>query len=211
MKRKKTFMLPMDLQLFAEGEGEGEGAETGGDSGTGEESPQGEGSGEKDGPQSFDGFLKEGKNQEEFDRRVREAVSGAVEAAQEKWRILTDDKVSEAEKLAKMTDGEKAQYLQQKREKELTDREAAVTRKELMAEAKNKLAEKKLPPGLAETLNYTDAESCDKSMEAVEKAFREAVEAAVNERLKGDRPPGAPPDGDDASLEKQIQAIMGLQ
>ena len=60
--------------------------------------------------------------------------------AQEKWQALADDKLSEAEKLAKMTKEEKAQYMQQKREKELTDREAAITRKELMAEAKNTLA-----------------------------------------------------------------------
>lgn len=211
MKCKKLHALPMNLQLFADEGSEGEGAQGEG-AGTGGENPQGEGGeGKNDEPKSFDSFLKEGKNQEEFDRRVREAVSGAVEAAQEKWRALTDDKVSEAEKLAKMTDGEKAQYLQRKRERELADREAAVMRKELMAEAKNKLAEKKLPVGLSETLNYTDAETCDKSMEAVEKAFQEAVEVAVNERLKGDKPPGAPPDEDDANLEKQIQAAMGLQ
>ena len=35
-----------------------------------------------------------------------------------------------------MTEDEKTKYLQQKREKDLTAREAAVTRKELMAEAK---------------------------------------------------------------------------
>lgn len=39
--------------------------------------------------------------------------------AQEKWQALADDKLSEAEKLAKMTKEEKAQYMQQKREKEL--------------------------------------------------------------------------------------------
>ncbi len=42
--------------------------------------------------------------------------------------------------------------------------------------------------GLAEILNYTDAESCKSSM-AVEKAFQEAVEAAVEEKLKGGKPP----------------------
>ena len=131
-------------------------------------------------------------------------------AAQEKWQILADDRVSEAEKLAKMTDGEKAQYLQQKREKELEDREAAVTRKELMADAKNTLAEKKLPVGLAEVLNYADKDTCSKSIEAVEKAFQEMVEAAVNERLKGDKPPRKPGD-DDKTLQQQVEAAMGLR
>ena len=63
-----------------------------------------------------------------------------------------------------------------------------------MAESKNTLAEKKLPVGLAEVLNYTDADSCNKSITAVEKAFQQAVEAAVNERLKGGKPPKKAPD-----------------
>ena len=94
-----------------------------------------------------------------------------------------------------------------KKEKELSDRESAVARKELMAEAKNTLAEKKLPAGLAEVLNYTNAESCNKSIDAVEKAFQAAVEAAVQERLKGGEPPKTPPNtGDD--MAKQVEALM---
>ena len=137
---------------------------------------------------SFDELLK-GGHQAEFDRRVQKAIDTALSNAKEKWQALTDDKLSEAEKLAKMTKEEKAQYMQQKKEKELADREAAVTRSELMAQAKNTLAEKKLPVGLAEVLNYTDADSCNQSIFAVEKAFQEAVQAAVAERLKGGNPP----------------------
>lgn len=158
-------------------------------------------------PVTFDDFLKGEGNQAEFDRRVQKAVNTAVGNAQEKWRIMTDDKVSEAEKLAKMTKEEKEQYLQNKRTKELNDREANITKRELMAEAKNTLAEKKLPAGLAEVLNYTDADSCKKSMEAVEKAFQEAVEAAVEEKLKGGRPPKKAPEGD-TSLAEQVEALM---
>ena len=58
-----------------------------------------------------------------------------------------------------------------------------------MAEAKNTLAEEKLPVGLAEVLNYTDAESCKKSMEAVKKAFQEAVQAAVERAPERRKPP----------------------
>ena len=76
------------------------------------------------------------------------------------------DKTFEAEKLAKMTKEEKAQYLQQKKEKELIDRETEITRKELMAEAKNTLAEKACR--LAWQMYYADADSCSKSISAVE-------------------------------------------
>lgn len=195
---KKIF--PMTLQLFAEGDGDGAGG--GNVSGAG---ASGEGTNNE--PLSFDGFLAQEGNQAEFDRRVQKAIDTAVSNAQQKWQALADDKLSEAEKLAKMNKEEKAAYMQQKKEKELSDRESAVARKELMAEAKNSLAEKKLPAGLAEVLNYTNAESCNKSIDAVEKAFQAAVEAAVQERLKGGEPPKTPPNtGDD--MAKQVEALM---
>lgn len=98
--------VPMNLQLFAEdGDGAGAGEGNGGGSGEGT-------GGEGDNPPSFDDFLKTGSNQAEFDRRVQKAVNTAVTNAQEKWQALTDDKLSEAEKLAKMTKEEKAQYMQ---------------------------------------------------------------------------------------------------
>lgn len=193
--------IPMSLQMYAES-GDGAGA---GDSGNGGGSGDG---GDGGGQMSFDDFLNEGSNQAEFDRRVQKAIDTAVKNAKEKWQLMVDDKVSEAEKLAKMNKEEKAEYLRQKKENELAGREADITKRELMAEAKNTLAEKKLPVGLAELLNYADAESCSKSITAVEKAFQEAVEAAVQERLKGGAPQRKAPDQNTDTLEKQVEALM---
>ena len=199
--------VPMNLQLFAEG-GDGAGADGGNGGGSGE-GAGGEGGAGGDTPPSFDDFLKTGGNQAEFDRRVQKAVNTAVTKAQEKWQALADDKLSEAEKLAKMTKEEKAQYMQQKREKELTDREAAITRKELMAEAKNTLASDGLPQELAEVLDYSDADTCKKFMEKVKEVFQRAVETAVEEKLKGGKPPKKAPGGDaQKALEEQVYNIM---
>ena len=207
--RNKVFKafckVPMNLQLFAEGDGAGtgdEGGNGGGAGGAGEEGNE---------PQSFDDFLKTRGNQAEFDRRVQKAVNTAVTNAQEKWQALTDDKLSEAEKLAKMTKEEKAQYMQQKKEKELSEREAAITRKELMAEARNPLAGDGLPQELAEVLNYTDADACKKSMETVKTAFQKAVEAAVEEKLKGGKPPKKATETDEQKNQQQkvYNAMMG--
>ena len=199
--------VPMNLQLFAEG-GDGAGADGGNGGGSGEDAG-GEGGAGGDTPPSFDDFLKTGGNQAEFDRRVQKAVNTAVTKAQEKWQALADDKLSEAEKLAKMTKEEKAQYMQQKREKELADREAAITRKELMAEAKNTLASDGLPQELAEVLDYSDADTCKKSMEKVKEVFQRAVETAVEEKLKGGKPPKKAPGGDaQKALEEQVYNIM---
>jgi hypothetical protein len=182
---RKKELMPLNLQFFAADGGDGDG----GKDGSGAEVV------------SFDDFLKQEGNQAEFDRRVQKAVNTAVNNAQEKWKILTDDKVSEADRLAKMTAQEKREYLNEKKEKELAAREAEMNKKELMAEAKNTLTEKKLPLGLAEVLDYSDADACNKSITAIEKAFQEAVKTAVEERLKGDAPPRKASASDDAGSD----------
>lgn len=142
-------------------------------------------------PQTFDDILENREYQAEFDKRV----SKAIETAKTKWNEDFDKKLTheleEAEKLAKMSADEKLKFERQKQEKDYNDRLAAVTMRELKAEAKEQLVSKGLPAELAETLNYTSAESCKASMEAVEKAFGIAVENAVNGRLKGAIPKAA--------------------
>ena len=193
----------------AGGDGNDAGADTGngGGSGSGSDDSGGNNAG-KDSDSgkevSFDDFLKTGKNQAEFDRRVNKAI----ETAKEKWNILMDDRVSEAEKLAKMTAAEKQQYLDQKRQKELDDREAEITKRELMATAKNTLTDKKLPIELADILVYTDADACKQSIADVEKAFNAAVEAAVKERLKGGDPMKKAPGGEEITMEQEVEHAL---
>lgn len=199
MRTREPMYQKMNLQLFAE---------PGPDPApTPEPDPKPE-PGPDPAPQSFDDILKNKDYQAEFDRRVQKGIDTALAKAQEKWQALTDDKLSEAEKLAKMTKEEKAQYLSQKQERALAAREADITRRELMAEAKNTLVEKKLPVGLAEVLNYTNAESCNKSIDAVEKAFQEAVQAAVDEKLKGGPAPKKALSGGGDDLAKQVESLM---
>lgn len=206
MKYPNDERIPMNLQLFAEDAadngGDGESKSTNDHMTGAEDAP--ENKQQKESPQTFDDILGNKGYQAEFDRRVQKAL----ETQRSKLEVLFDEKATEAEKLAKMTEKEKAQYLQQKKEKEMADREAAITKRELAAEAKNTLAEKKLPVSLAEVLNYSDADACKQSIEAVEKAFQEAVEASVEERLKGDKPLKKAPSQDDTDLAKQVENLM---
>ena len=205
MKYPNDERIPMNLQLFAEDAADngGDGAGEGIDNAAGAESAPEDKPQEKP-PKTFEEILSNKDYQAEFDRRVQKAL----ETQRSKLEVLFDEKATEAEKLAKMTEKEKAQYLQQKKEKEMADREAAITKRELAAEAKNTLAEKKLPVSLAEVLNYSDADACKQSNEAVEKAFKEAVEASVEERLKGDKPLKKAPSQDDTDLAKQVENLM---
>ena len=77
----------------------------------------------------------------------------------------------------------------------------------MQAEAKNTLSEEGLPIELFEVLNYTDADACKNSMETVKKAFQKAVEVAVEEKLKGGKPPKKA-EGSTDELEQQVEAIM---
>ena len=97
---------------------------------------------------------------------------------------------SEAEKLAKMNAEQRAEHDRQEaeraakaREDEITRREAELTRRELKATAMDELAKRKLPGGLLDILNYSDADACSASIATVEKAWRECVQQGVNERL----------------------------
>jgi hypothetical protein len=133
---------------------------------------------------------------------VNAIIQKRLATEQAKWEKEFRDKlgeaITEAEKLAKMNAEQKAEYERQKKEAELTQRENEITRRELRAQARETLAEKGLPKQLADVLVYTDAKSTSESIEAVEKAFRDTVEAGVNERLKGNPPknPKGAPAGD---------------
>lgn len=192
----------MNLQIFADGDGTG--ADDGQGGGAGSAGDGTDGTGETTEPKSFDDILKDGSYQAEFDRRVQKAL----DTQKNKLEVLMDAKASEAEKLAKMNKEEKAQYLYQKKEKELSDKEAAITRRELTAEAKVSLADKGLPVELAEVLNYTDADACKASIEAVEAAFQKAVEKSVEDRLKGGKPPKKAPETEILGEKQQLEKDM---
>ena len=99
-----------------------------------------------------------------------------------------DKAVTEAQKLAKMSADERAEHERQELQKKLAEREAEITKRELRAEAKSQLSDKGLPVELAEVLPYTDADTTNAALAAIEKVFRQAVEKGVNERLKGNAP-----------------------
>ena len=183
--------IPMDLQFFAADDGGsgGAGGSTSGDGGAA--GTEGAGTGSEGGaaPQSFDDILKDPKYQAEFDRRVAKALDTNRTKMQAEIETKMQEARTEAEKMAKMNAEQKAQYEREKQEKELADREAEITRRELTATAKEQLAEKGLPTSLASVLDYSSAEKCNASIEAVGKAFQEAVEKAVNDRLAGGKPP----------------------
>ena len=191
---KKKFMFPLDIQLFAD-DNSGDGSGNDDDQGTGQDNQD---SGE--GGQETKTFT-----QEELDKIVQRRIAKERKA----WKKHLEDEKTEAQKLETMSEKEKKKYQEEKRIKELDDREAAITRRELTAQAKVQLADKGIPTELAEILNLTDAESCKKSIETVEKAFQTAVQRAVEERIKGREPMKKAKDAKLTDEELVYQKMMG--
>lgn len=138
--------------------------------------------------QSFDELLQNREFQSEFDRRV----SRALETARGKWAQETKQKIErareEAERLARMSGEERMAHDFAQREAELSQREMNIVRRELRADAARMLSERALPMELMEALNYESREQVNLSMDAAEKAFRQAVQQGIEERMRSQPP-----------------------
>ena len=181
--------LPMNIQLFADG-ADGNGGAEGGSNGGGEQS-------NGDDAQNAQGGSEQPKTytEEELQAEVNRVVQQRLERQKrdEKKRIdaARAEGRSEAEKLAQMTaeqraehDRQEAERAAQERENALAAREAEINRRELRATAIDTLAKRGLPTSLEAVLVYKDADSCNASIDVLEKTFRAAVQQGVEERLK---------------------------
>lgn len=157
---------------------------------------------------AFDQFLMQDGMQAEFDRRVSKALETQKGKMTATIQQQINDAVTEAQRLAKMTQAEREEHDRQKQAEELAKREAAITRRELTATAKDTLASKGLPISLADILNYESADTANASIAAVEKAFQSAVQTAVEDRLKGGKVMDKAQDNGNKSIEDQIAKAM---
>ncbi len=181
IEMKSKNRLPFNLQFFAEG-GEGDTSHNvpEGDKGT---STTGEA------PKTFDDLLKDKSYQSEFDKRVNKALETAKGKWEADYNQKLEDAKSEAAKLAKMNADEKAKYERDKQEADYQTRLKELTTRELKVEAYEQLAEKNLPKAFIDLLNYESADTVKESIDKMAITFQQAVEKAVNDRLRGDGPP----------------------
>lgn len=113
----------LNLQLFAEGEGDGATSNGSGSDanveGTGTE-------GEAGNETSFDDFLSNPRNQAEFDRRVAKALSTQKSKLDDEYKTNLADAKKEAEKLAKMNEEQKKQYEAEKKDELIKSQQAEI-------------------------------------------------------------------------------------
>ena len=107
-----------------------------------------------------------------------------------------------------MSADERAEHEREELQKTLAAREQEITKRELRAEAKSQLSDRGLPVELSEVLPYTDADTTNAALEAVEKVFRAAVERGINDRLKGNAPKVSQPAQSGDTIADEIRKAM---
>lgn len=115
-------------------------------------------------------------------------VDAIIDKKFAKWKSEQEAKENEAKKLAKMNADEKKDYQLKQLEQELADREQAIARKELTAEAKAMLSERGLPVELVSVVDLSNAEAVTESVASIQKTWEDAVQKGVSDRMKGSAP-----------------------
>ncbi len=161
-------------------------------------------------PVTFDDFLKDGKNQAEFDRRVQKAI----QTAQDSWKAKNDAEKSEAERLAQMNETEKLQYQLQKQQKDYEAMQKKLNARDLKDEAL-KIATTQDTAFDPEFLNLFDyenmtAEQLQEKTKLIKTIQDRITEKAVNEWSKEKPPYNPDPSGNKSSADEAIRKAMGL-
>lgn len=139
---------------------------------------------------------------------TRAEIGKMLSAERSKWEAEQEAKENEVKKLAKMNADEKKDYQLKQLEQELADREKAIVRKELTAEAKAMLSERGLPVELVSVVDLSDAEAVTESVASIQKTWEDAVQKGVSERMKGSAPIKTAPANQQEVTEKWKQDFL---
>ena len=170
MKEPKELMLKLNIQLFAEDDGDNEPEDAS--------------------PLTFDEILGDKEYQREFDKRVSKALETAKTNWQKDYEAKLEEQKSEAEKLAKMNAEQKMAYEKEQSDKRALEAEAKLNAYELKDQALTLAKEKGLEISLLDMIDFTreKAETVQGKIENLKTIFDKAVEKAVNEKLREDTP-----------------------
>lgn len=125
------------------------------------------------------------------------------------WQKKQQKAVDEAQKLATMNATQKAEYERDRLQKELDELKRLNSIAEMSKAARKMLGDAGISVSdeLLSMLVTTDAEETKAAVDGFSKAFTEAVESAVKERLKGEPPRKGTGGGSPSMTKEQIMAI----
>ena len=126
------------------------------------------------------------------------------------WQEQTEKLRKETEKTKNMKPDEKAKYEFEQKVKANENKEIELAKRELRLDAHNILVEKKLDCRILDILDYINKENCIKSIDTIESILSDALEVAINDRLKGSTPKQAI-NTVTSSLEDEIKKGLGVK
>ena len=89
-------------------------------------------------------------------------------------------------------------------------REQAIAAREMNAFVREECQRRGLPDELASCLSFADTDAARRGLDALEAAFRAAVQAAVEERLTGQEPKSPSPADTDTMTDAEYYAMTGF-
>lgn len=137
-----------------------------------------------------------------------EDVNKIIDKKFAEWQKKQQKEVDEAKKLAEMNATQKAEYERDQLKKKLEELERQASLGEMTKTARKMLSESNIniPDELLSMMVTTDAEETKLAVDGFAKAFKEAVESEVKERLKGE-PPKRSSGSSQSMTKEQIMAI----
>lgn len=126
--------------------------------------------------------------QAEVEALLQSEADKRVSAALKKQERKNQERIKEAEKLAKMNETEKFQYELEQREKAIAEKEKALALAENKNAASKILADKGLDLALVDFVVADDAETMKANISLLDRAFKESVKKEVEKRLSSNSP-----------------------
>lgn len=188
------YLEKLKLQLFADGN---EGSQEG--------TSEVEGTGEKKGSDDSDGS------------KVKTYTDDDIAALKAEWEKGISEKIetakkegmTEAERLAKLTDDEKKAEELKKLQETIEGYKKKEQLQLLKNEAKRQLEAEKLPEAFTDIVLGKDAENTKSNIKNLKTSFYEEVQKAVEERLKGKTPKaGGSGDSKETDIKEQFKKAL---
>ena len=143
-------------------------------------------------------------SQADVDARIKEALA----AAEQGFNTRLDEGIKEALRLAGLDEAERKSEEERMEKEAFAKEKAAFEREKLEMSAAKQLGVKNIPQDFAQLLTGTDAETTAKNIETFEKAWNEAVDKAVSERIQGRVPKNSGGKDTGNSMKDIISASM---
>ena len=149
--------------------------------------------------------------QEEVEALLQKETDRRISSAQKKWEKKSQEKVREAEKLAKLSEQERFQYELEQREKAIAEKEKQMALMENKAEASKALNERGISIALADFVVAEDADTMMENIRMLEDEFKKSVKAEVEKRLAGSSPKKNLGDSKNMTREEFMKLPFGKQ